>query len=113
MRQNTHICAALNMALYFFGHNGTTAIEQEAQTGLVTGLGDYILKHAPQAASMPPASYDDLFMGPWATNKELEITHRELSKSIGESLRGNALSFMSTSWKKGLWVSCKKGVWKM
>ena len=82
------MCASLNLALYFFGHSATTAIEQESRTGLITGLGDYILSHAPQASSMPPATYDDLFGGPWADNRQHEATHRELSKSIGESLRG-------------------------
>ena len=82
------MCASLNLALYFFGHYATTAIEQESRTGLITGLGDYILSHAPQASSMPPATYDDLFGGPWADNRQLEATHRELSRSIGESLRG-------------------------
>ena len=91
MRQNTHICAMLNLALYFFGHTGVTAIEQEAQSGLITGVGDYIFNHAPQAVSMPAATYDDLFGGPWANNRDLEATHRSLSKNIGESLKGKQL----------------------
>ena len=37
---------------------------------------------------MPAATYDDLFGGPWANNRKHEATHRQLSKSIGESLRG-------------------------
>ena len=82
------MCASLNLALYFFGHSATTAMEQESRTGLITGLGDYILSHTPQASSMPPATYDDLFGGPWADNRQQEATHRELTKSIGESLRG-------------------------
>ena len=89
MRQNTHICSMLNLALYFFGHQGTTAIQQEEQSGLVTGLGDYIHKYAPLAVNMPPATYDHLFVGPWTCNGELEVTHKSLSKNIGESLRGD------------------------
>ena len=37
---------------------------------------------------MPPAAYDDYFCTPWATDREDEAKHRELTKSIGESLRG-------------------------
>ena len=63
-------------------------LTQESQVGLITGLADYIHSHAPQASSMPAATYDDLFGGPWANNRKHEATHRQLSKSIGESLRG-------------------------
>ena len=103
MKQNTQLCFALNIANYFFGHNATTFIEQvsrtrktlhsdfflfqESMTGLVSGMEDFILANAPMAINMPPASYDDYFAGPWATDREQEAKHRELTKSIGQSLR--------------------------
>eukprot|EP00092_Neocalanus_flemingeri_P012947 GFUD01013946.1.p1 GENE.GFUD01013946.1~~GFUD01013946.1.p1 ORF type:complete len:796 (+),score=184.42 GFUD01013946.1:66-2453(+) len=87
MRHNTQLCFALNISNYFFGHNAKTAIEQEEMTGLVTGLGDYIRANAPVAVNMPLAAYDEYFAGPWGTDRELEAKHRELTKSIGESIR--------------------------
>ena len=75
--QNMHTCFSVNSSYYFFGHNGTTAIEQvtenpsllgltanmlqETQTGLMTGLVDFILKNAPFAKALPDAKYDDYF----------------------------------------------------
>jgi len=47
------MCYSLNTAYYFFGHEARTALGQEEETGLVTGLGKYILEYAPYAASMP------------------------------------------------------------
>jgi ascorbate-specific PTS system EIIC-type component UlaA len=66
-------------------------LTQESQSGLITGLGDFILSHFPQASSMPSATYGELFGGPWAKDKEHEAKHKKLSKSIGESLRGEIL----------------------
>ena len=57
-------------------------------TGLVSGVEDFILANAPVAMNMPPASYDEYFAGPWATDREQEAKHRELTKSIGQSLQG-------------------------
>eukprot|EP00092_Neocalanus_flemingeri_P024863 GFUD01026959.1.p1 GENE.GFUD01026959.1~~GFUD01026959.1.p1 ORF type:complete len:871 (+),score=185.18 GFUD01026959.1:91-2703(+) len=87
MRQNTQLCFSLNIANYFFGHNAKTAIEQEEMPGMVTGLGDYIRANAPEAVNMPLAAYDDYFAGPWATAREHEARHRELTKSIGDSIK--------------------------
>ena len=73
-----HTLFSVNSSYYFFGHNGTTAIEQvtqnplvpdltastllqETQTGLRTGLVDFILKNAPFAKALPDAKYDDYF----------------------------------------------------
>ena len=61
---------------------------QESMTGLVTGVEDFIRANAPVALNMPPASYDQYFVGPWATEREHEDKHRQLTKSIGESLKG-------------------------
>eukprot|EP00092_Neocalanus_flemingeri_P077197 GFUD01095831.1.p1 GENE.GFUD01095831.1~~GFUD01095831.1.p1 ORF type:complete len:155 (+),score=37.31 GFUD01095831.1:40-465(+) len=36
---------------------------------------------------MPLAAYDDYFAGPWATAREHEARHRELTKSIGDSIK--------------------------
>ena len=49
---------------------------------------EFVLTNAPSAINMPCASYDDYFAGPWATEREYEAKHRELSKSIGETLKG-------------------------
>ena len=57
---------------------------------MVTGLGDYIRANAPVAVNMPLSSYDDYFAGPWATAREHEAKHRELTLSIGESIRGKS-----------------------
>jgi hypothetical protein len=104
MKQNTQLCFALNIANYFFGHNANTLIEQvngihriflsdffqfqESMTGLVSGVDDFIQANAPVAINMPPAAYDEYFAGPWATDREQEAKHRELTKSIGQSLQG-------------------------
>ena len=40
------------------------------------------------ALNMPIDDYDVYYAGPWATKKEYETKHRELTKSIGESIRG-------------------------
>ena len=61
---------------------------KEEKTGLVSGVGDFIKANAPGAVNMPPAAYDEFFAGPWATDREYEAKHRELTKSIGESIRG-------------------------
>ena len=58
-------------------------------TGIVTGVEDYIRAKAPMAVNMPFCSYDEYFAGPWAKNREYEAKHRELTKSIGESIKGN------------------------
>ena len=57
-------------------------------TGLISGVEDFIRANAPVALDMPPATYDEYFTGPWATDREHEKKHRELTKSIGESLQG-------------------------
>ena len=57
-------------------------------TGLISGVEDFIRANAPVALHMPPATYDEYFTGPWATDREHENKHRELTKSIGESLLG-------------------------
>ena len=79
-------------------------LAQESQVGLITGLADYIHSHAPQASSMPAATYDDLFGGPWANNRKHEATHRQLSKSIGESLRGERGRGFSEFWIYRLFI---------
>ena len=80
------------------------------KTGMNTGLSDYILQHAPFAASMANAKYDEYYRSerllfsyviwiiihiaffirsPWATSTELELQHKNLFKEIGSSLQGN------------------------
>ena len=67
---------------------------------MVTGLGDYIRANAPVAVNMPLAAYDDYFAGPWATAREHEAKHRELTRSIGESIRGKSgvMSYLDVYW---------------
>ena len=90
--QNMQMCYSLTMSYYFFGHNSTTAIDQEEQTGILTGLGDFIRANAPYALSMPPAFYEDYYRSPWATTVEFEELHRKISKEIGVSLKGDSLA---------------------
>ena len=96
MAHNITLCYSLNMANFFFGHDGTTAIAQvtssfqaltnfnfiiypkESLTGLVQGLSSYIHNHAPAAVGMPCIAYDHYFTHPWATKIEHEDRHREL-----------------------------------
>ena len=54
----------------------------------MTGLREYVRCHAPDAVNMPPASYDEYFVGPWATERKHEVKHRELTKAVGDSLKG-------------------------
>ena len=75
------------------GNTGTLLFPlfQEAMTGMITGIEDFIRANAPVALDMPPATYDEFFTAPWAKDREHEKKHRELTKSIGETLRGNFL----------------------
>ena len=61
---------------------------QEEETGLITGLGDYIHANAPYARDMGPARYDDYYKAPWATSRELEERHRQICADVGASLIG-------------------------
>ena len=76
------------MSYYFFGHQAHTAISQEEQTGILTGLWDFIYSQAPYVLSMPPARYEEYYVSPWATNSHFEVCHRNISEDIGSSLRG-------------------------
>lgn len=82
------MCYSLTMSYYFFGHGATTAVGQEEETGILTGLGEFIRSHAPGALAMPPAVYEDYYSSPWASTLQLEHRHREISAEIGLSLRG-------------------------
>lgn len=83
------MCFALNNAWYFFGHTANTSIEQEEQTGIITGLGDFIRANAPYALDLPNARYEDFYRAPWAKTPEFEERHHFLLKEIGTSLRGD------------------------
>ena len=61
IEKNMIMCHTLNQCVYFYAHDALTAIGQEQQTQLETGLGDYIMANAPQAMSMPAAKYEDYF----------------------------------------------------
>ena len=63
---------------------------QEQMTGLETGLKEYLVQHNPELVDvLPAATYDEVFVGPWATTRELELRHRGIIKSVGETLRGD------------------------
>ena len=62
------------------------------------GLGDYIRDNAPMAINMPIDDYDVFFGGPWATDEKHEAKHRELTKSIGESIRGKLGGHKREDW---------------
>lgn len=92
MQQKTLICYSLNVALWFFGHNATTAVGQEDLTGMDTGMKDYLtLNHPDLLDKLTPNYYDEIFVVPWATNREVEETHKDLLQSVGKTLR--ALDF--------------------
>ena len=99
--KNTQMCYSLTMSYFFFGHRATTAVGQEEETGILTGLGEFIRSQAPAALGMPPAVYEDYYSSPWATNLQLEHRHREISAEIGLSLRGElsiSLSSLRLCW---------------
>ena len=75
------MCYSLTMSYYFFGHQAATAISQEEQTGLLTGLGDFIHCQAPYALTMPAAQYEDYY-------RHFDDSHRRISADIGGSLKG-------------------------
>ena len=93
MQQKTLICYSLNVALWFFGHNATTAVGQvlllldnmslwslswppllqEDLTGMDTGMKDYLtLNHPDLLDKLTPNYYDEIFVVPWATNRQFE-----------------------------------------
>ena len=80
--ENMQMCYAITMSYYFFGHNATTAVGQEEQTGILTGLGDFIRGQAPVALSMPPAVYEDYYRSPWATSTQFEDRHKKISTEM-------------------------------
>lgn len=62
---------------------------QERATGLITGIEEFILaNNAPVALDMPCETYDSCFVTPWASDRNFEATHRELTKSVGQTLKG-------------------------
>jgi len=92
MHQKTLICYSLNVALWFFGHNATTAMGQEDSTGMDTGMKDYLtVNHPDLLDKLTPNYYDEIFVVPWATNREVEETHKDLLQSVGKTLK--ALDF--------------------
>ena len=69
--ENMQSCYSLTMSYYFFGHSSDTAVGQEEQTGILTGLGDFIRASAPMALAMPPAIYDDYYRSTAGSQPEL------------------------------------------
>merc|ERR1719481_1310488 len=89
MKVNMLTCFSVNLAFFFFGHDAKTAVDQEEQTGLRTGLKEYLMEHYPEAVGVVPAvHYDQYFAGPWATSNEAEAKHRQLMLSVGSSMKG-------------------------
>jgi len=89
MQRKTQICFSLNVAVYFFGHQATTAVQQDMETGLDTGMGDFLRAHHPDLIdTLPPVAYDDIFIVPWATSRHVEKKHRDLLESVGKTLKG-------------------------
>ena len=105
--QNMQSCYSLTMSYYFFGHTSTTVVGQvgvmaspscpsiisylfskEEETGILTGLADFVRREAPQALLMPCDEYDHYYKPPWATSPDLEQKHRDVSQEIGISLKG-------------------------
>lgn len=110
MARNIQMCFLLSGALFLFGHRARTAVEQEQQTGLVSGLARFILAHNPSAMDMPATTYEvtteleliqtvkyvqDCFPTPWSTCRETEHRHKQLLQDVGETLRGNCLVLLN------------------
>jgi hypothetical protein len=92
MQQKTLICYSLNVALWFFGHNSKTAMGQEDSTGMDTGMKDYLTVNHPELLDkLTPNNYDEIFVVPWATSREVEEAHKDLLESVGKTLK--ALDF--------------------
>ena len=68
--------------------NSDCLICQEEETGILTGLADYVRGQAPQALLMPSDEYDHYYKPPWATSRALEQKHRDISQEIGISMKG-------------------------
>jgi len=59
------------------------------ETGLDTGMGDFLRAHHPDLIdTLPPVAYDDIFIVPWATSRHVEKKHRDLLESVGKTLKG-------------------------
>ena len=93
-------CFSLNSAYYFFGHNSSTSIGQEEETGIITGLADYLRVNAPYALHLPSGRYEDFYGAPWATTREFEEKHRELFNEIGSSIRGSLYCLLKRMFSK-------------
>ena len=105
--KNMQSCYSLTMSYYFFGHSSTTVVgqvspmssllsghyllSQEEETGILTGLADYVRSVAPHALLMPSDQYEHYYKPPWATSPDLEQKHRDISQDIGVSLKGNRI----------------------
>ena len=64
---------------------------QDMETGLDTGMGDYLRAHHPDLIdTLPPVAYDDIFIVPWATSRHVEKKHRDLLESVGKTLKGKS-----------------------
>ena len=62
--------------------------DQEEETGILTGLAEYVRGQASQALVMPSDDYDHYYKPPWATSRALEQKHRDISQEIGISIKG-------------------------
>ena len=91
--ENMQSCYSLTMSYYFFGHSSSTVVGQEEETGILTGLADYVRAQAPHALGMPSDDYDHYYKPPWATSRDLEQKHRDISQEIGISLKGKERMF--------------------
>ena len=89
IKKNISLCCSLQQSFYFFGHNGDTVIEQERMiTSQGTSL-DILRQILPEGhLTVPPLAYNEFFITPWATTRELEVKHQNLMVLIGNDLKG-------------------------
>ena len=91
LRPQLHHCGGPGQSHVLSLLSGHYLLSQEEETGILTGLADYVRSVAPHALLMPSDQYDHYYKPPWATSPDLEQKHRDISQDIGVSLKGNRI----------------------
>ena len=65
-----------------------SVLPKERETGMRTGIEEYILKFRPECKDIKGHTYEEVFSSPWASSGETEQRHKFLMNSIGKALKG-------------------------